>query len=54
METPRGQKELTLEEKLALAYKMTQTSEDLNRFIEGYGGFDTFAKSWANLEQPRA
>lgn len=61
METPSAktvqnteQKELALEEKLALAYKMTQTSEDLNRFIEGYGGFDTFAESWANLKQPRA
>ncbi len=54
MEQNLEKNELTFEEKFILAYKLVKANDELNSFIAGYGGIDTFAESWANIPEPRA
>lgn len=49
-----GERELSLEEKLALAEALFEANDRRNKFVVAHGGdFDTFAESWANLPEIR-
>jgi len=51
---PNQEKELPFEEQVALATKLIQTTDERNRFIEGFGGFDNFAEAWQHVDDNRA
>ena len=46
-------KELSFEEQLALAGILLKAVDKMNMFIEGHGGFDTFAEVWQHVGDNR-
>lgn len=50
----RENRELSFDEQLTLATVLLQAVDKRNRFVEGYGGFDTFAEAWQHVGDNRA